>query len=167
MNNDNKNNLNQSIDIGGDVKNSNIVIGSNINIGYMKSEINRDRSNFNNELGREKLRIWGEKMTTNEWDWHSLSQAMEYYLAAIKFDPEYQHPWTNLAYIYHLLSQKEKAFECLSKSIKYSDKGPDHPGSHYKRVKEAIDKNLFLSGGTVITPTIPQWFYTKHEKYIR
>jgi len=51
------------------------------------------------ERGRAEVREWGKKMADGEWNWHSLGNALEDYLDAIRYDPDHKHPYTNIAYV--------------------------------------------------------------------
>jgi tetratricopeptide (TPR) repeat protein len=169
----NKINTNQSITIGGDVSGGNIVIGSKnivvqITRGIDKKALDKDRSISYKEQGRAKVQEWGEqKKRYSEWNWHLLGQAMEYYIDAIKYDPQNQHAWTNLGYVYHLIGESQKAEECLSRSLSLASPGPNYPGNNYKQVRIAVDSESYLSGGRIEQdrPPMPEWFRTKY-KYI-
>lgn len=101
------------------------------------------------------------------WNWHLLGQAMEDYLDSIKYYPEHQHPWTNLAYVYNLIGEKQKAKECLERSFKLASPGPNHPGRNYNQVKFAIDNDSYLSEEQVDRPPVPDWFRRKYMKFLR
>lgn len=160
------------VEIKGDVKDSNIVIGShNIVVKILqsidKSALDRDRSITYKEMGRAKVQEWGEQLKNGEWNWHKLGQAIEHYTDSIKFDPKHQHPWTNLSFVYHLIGERQLARECLDKSFELAEPGPNHPGGNYKRVNAAIEADTYLSGGKVARPEVPEWFKTKYEKFLK
>ncbi|MCX6030659.1 MAG: tetratricopeptide repeat protein [Chloroflexi bacterium] len=163
---------NQSIEIGGSVNNGTVILGSkNIVITILNSvdrkALDQDRSITYKEMGRAKVQEWGEQMThQGEWNWHLLGQAIEYYLDSIKYDPTHQHAWTNLAYAYHLIGERQKARECLQKSLDLATPGPNHPGGNYKRVKAAIDQDAYLTGGRVERPPMPDWFRAKYQRFL-
>ncbi len=147
------------------------VSGSTISLiteGITGQEFNRARSDDCNDKGRERIRAFGERMVrSQEWDWHPLGQAIEYYVDAIKHDPRNQHAWTNLAYVYHLIGQRHNALECLAKALELATPGPNYPGGHYKQVKAAVDSHSYLSGGRVSTPSMPDWFRDRYARYLR
>ena len=163
---------NPSIHVEGNVSNSTFVVGSkNIVItileGVDQNALNRDRSISYKEMGRTKVQEWGDRLVHDgEWDWHLLGHAIEYYLDSIKFDPAHQHPWTNLAYVYHLIGESQKARECLKKSFDLASPGPNRPGNNYKQVKTAMDRGAYLTGGQVERPHMPDWFRDKYQRYL-
>lgn len=122
----------------------------------------RDRSVYYKERAREQIRDWGEKAMEGEWNWHNLGNALEDNIDAIRYDPEHQHPWTNLAYVYYLIGERKLATSCLARSYSLASPGPNHPGQNYKNVKRAIDNNLSLSGYTITRDEMPEWFKNKY-----
>lgn len=132
-----------------------------------KEALNKDRSVQYKEQGRSKVQAWGERSSrTGEWDWHLLGQAIEYYVDAIKYDPTHQHPWTNLAYVFHLAGVHHRANQCMKKSFQLAASGPNHPGRNYKNVKRAIENDSNLSGGRLQRPELPKWFRDKYGKFL-
>ena len=92
------------------------VIGGSRNIvtiiteGVSKHEFDRAQSNDYVERGRERIRAYAERITRNgEWDWNPLGHAIEYYVDAISYDPQNQHAWINLAYLYHIIGDRNSA----------------------------------------------------------
>jgi tetratricopeptide (TPR) repeat protein len=150
------------------VKDAVVVTGSRnvvttILEGFGKNELNHLLSVEYKERGQRKIQEWGR---SRDWNWHLLGQAIECYIDAIRYDPNHQHPWTNLAYVYHLIGEEEKAKECLGKSHELAGPGRDHPGRNYKQVEKAIDRNTNLTGNTVTRPPMPDWFLEKYKKYL-
>lgn len=153
-----------AIQIGGQVTRSIVAI---ITEGIDRSEFSHARSEDYNERGRQRVRAYGERMARNrEWDWHALGQAIEYYVDAVRYDSQNQHPWINLAYVYHLIGMRRKALECLDRALELATPGPNYPGRHYKQVKAAVESNSYISGGTVTRPTIPDWFRERYERFL-
>jgi tetratricopeptide (TPR) repeat protein len=135
--------------------------------GIRKPEFYRARSENYNELGRDRIQAWEEGTNRNgEWDWQPLGQAIEYYIDAITYDPNSQHPWTNLAYTYYVIGEKQKALECLQKAFELAEPGPNHPGHHYKQVETAINSNTGLYGGPINRPPMPDWFRKKYAQFL-
>lgn len=128
---------------------------------------NRARSEEYKERGRERVQNWGIAISRGEWNWDLLGQSLEYYFDAIRYDPSHQHPWTNLAYVYHLIGANDEAEKCLAKSIQRATHGPDYPGRNYKQVAEAISNNKTLSGSGLSRPPIPESFCKKYRDFLR
>lgn len=118
------------------------------------------------ERGRNEVREWGKKMVLGQWDWYSLGNAIEDYLSAIKYEPENQHAWTNIAYVYYLIGAIDIAKICLKTSYGLAEPGPNHPGRNYKNVETAILQNSTLSGGTLVRPPMPDWFKQKYKDFL-
>lgn len=136
--------------------------------GIKKEDFSRARSEDFKERGQSEVRAWGQKMAANQgWDWHALDRAIDYYVDAIKRDPKHQHPWTNLAYVFHLIGQKQRAQECLTKAKSLASPGPNYPGNNYKRTARAINNNSYLTNQSIVDrPAMPQWFKEKNNKYL-
>ena len=115
------------------------------------------QSQFYLDRGRERERTFAETLTRQDlWDWNPLGHAIEYYVTAIEYNPQNQHAWINLAYVFHLIGRLQEARKYLQKALELATPGPNYPGRHYKRVKKAIDNNTFLSGNPVrYRPPIP------------
>ena len=146
------------------VGNENIV--TTIVQGISEEKFNRAESDRYKDLGRAKVQQWGERLNReNYWDWNLLGHAIDYYADAIRRDPKNQHPWTNLAYVLHLVGEEKKAYQCLAESYKSATPGPNHPGNNYKQVKKAVDNDEYLTGGgKVDRPPVPDWFWGKHGR---
>jgi hypothetical protein len=152
------------IQIGGSVSGSSIQITT---AGVSEQQFSRAQSDFFNNEGRIRVRAFGERMAQEGvWDWWPLGQAIEYYVESIKHDPQNQHPWINLAYVYHLIGKRQKVLECINKALELAMPGPNYPGNHYKLVREAIDTGSYLSGGKVERPSIPDWFRKNWGQYL-
>jgi tetratricopeptide (TPR) repeat protein len=154
-------------DVGGNVIGGSQNIVTIITEGIGERQFSRAQSDSCNERGRDRIRKYGEEMARHGvWDWHPLGQAMEYYVDAIKHDPQNQHPWINLAYVYHLIGARQKALECLARAFELATPGPNHPGRHYKRVEAAVGRGSYLSGGRVARPETPDWFREAYERFL-
>ncbi len=127
----------------------------------------RERSEYYKERAREQVREWGRNASQGRWDWNSLGNALEDLLDAIRYDPENQHAWTNLGYLYYLLDKRELARKCLDRSFALARPGPNHPGRNYKNVKRAIDTDLSLSGMPISRQTRPDWFEEKYTDFLK
>ncbi len=126
--------------------------------------IKGSQSAFFNQEGRKQLSRWGERMKTiGEWNWNYLGVAAEHYLQAIKLDPKNQDPWTNLAYVYHVIGLREKALYCLTRSNKCSMSSTEYKGHNHNRVQDAINRDEFLTGGELVRPSVPDWFKDRHR----
>ncbi|MBN1563064.1 MAG: tetratricopeptide repeat protein [Anaerolineae bacterium] len=151
------------VNVGG--KENNVV--TYITQGITNEKFDRAQSDTWNDKGREKIREFGVGGGfRNSQAWWLLGQGMEYYLDAIKRDPTNQHPWINLAYVYHVIGKRQKALECINKALELATPGPNYPGNHYKRVKTSIDTNSYDSGGKVVPQNIPEWFQDKWGQYL-
>lgn len=126
----------------------------------------REQSVYYKERGREEVREWGKKAARGEWGWHNLGNALEDYLDAIRYDPQHQHPWTNIAYVYHLIGERDLAELCMERSYSLAGPGPNHPGRNYKNVRAAIDNNVSLTGYTFHRPEAPDWFRKKYADFL-
>jgi len=154
----------RAIQIGGSVIDSIIEVSTE---GVSERQFNRAQSDIFNNEGRKRVRAFGERMAQEGvWDWWPLGQAIEYYVDSIKRDPQNQHPWINLAYVYHLIGKRQKALECINKALELATPGPNYPGTHYKKVREAIDTDSYLTGGRVNRPPIPDWFRNNYAQYL-
>ncbi|MBI1928892.1 toll/interleukin-1 receptor domain-containing protein [Candidatus Poribacteria bacterium] len=134
--------------------------------GIGKAALNQAQSALYNEIGRAKVQEWGAKMSRGEWNWDLLGQALKYYIDSIKYAPEYQNPWTDLAYVCHLIGEMQRARDCLQKSYELASPGPYHPGRHYKYVKSALDGNSTLSGSRLNRSPMPDWFRQKSQRLL-
>jgi tetratricopeptide (TPR) repeat protein len=153
-----------AIQIGGSVSNSIIAV---ITQGISSHQFNRAQSDYYNNEGRKRIRAFGERMVREQnWDWWALAQAIEYYITSIRHDPQNQHAWINMAYVYHLIGEKKKALECLNKALDLAEPGPNYPGDHYTQVKEAVDTGSYLSGGQVNPPRMSDWFRDRYRQYL-
>jgi tetratricopeptide (TPR) repeat protein len=118
------------------------------------------------DRGREEVREFGKKAVRSQWDWYNLGNALEDYLDAIKYDPEHQHPWTNIAYVYYLIGEFEMAEKCMERSYALAGPGPNHPGRNWKNVRRAMDRGVSLGEGPIHRPTIPDWFQNKYRDFL-
>lgn len=132
-----------------------------------RQKVDRERSEEYNERGRKRVQSWGEAMAQGEWNWEYLGQALEYYFDSIRYDPSHQHPWTNLAFVYHLTGATDKARKCLSESRRLASPGPNHPGRNYKHVAQAIDNETTLSGHQLSRPPMPDSFNRKYGTFLQ
>jgi len=131
-----------------------------------KKEFNRAQSEEYKERGRECIQKWADAISKGVWNWDFLGQAFEYYFDAIKYDPKHQHPWTNLAFVYHLIGEKKIALECLEKSRDLASPGTNFPGRNYKQVERALKRDTTLSGHPLNRPIIPENFRRKYEVFL-
>ena len=173
LSNDKENeNNDKSIKVEGDINKGAIITHSKnivfkITEGIDQNALNKKQSVEYKEMGRSKVQAWGEQLSLyNKWNWELLGQSIEYYVDSIKYDPDHQHPWTNLAYVYHLIGEKNKANECLSKAKELAQPGPNFPGGNYKQVEKAIKKDSTISGNILKRPSIPLTFRQKYEKFL-
>jgi tetratricopeptide (TPR) repeat protein len=118
------------------------------------------------ERGREEVREFGKRAVRSQWDWHNLGNALEDYLDAIKYDPEHQHPWTNIAYAYYLIGEFEMAEKCMERSYALAGPGPNHPGRNWKNVRRALDRGVSLSETSIHRPPMPDWFRSKYRDFL-
>ncbi|HLK56820.1 MAG TPA: effector-associated domain EAD1-containing protein [Chthonomonadaceae bacterium] len=127
-----------------------------VNIGPFIYYESFDLSHSENERGRERIQRWGEELSNEDsWNWNLLGQAIGYYLSAIRWSRRHQQPWTNLAYVFHLIGYRERALECLAQSYRLATPGPWHPGRNHSVVATAIENDEYLSRETVSRPPIP------------
>jgi hypothetical protein len=126
----------------------------------------RERSHRLNEEARERVQDWGKRMSAfGRWDWEPLFVATERYVAAILQDPTFQHPWTNLAYVFHLFGKKDAATTYLSRSRSIASDIND-PGSNFRNVAQAIQRDAYLSGGSVRRPSLDSASRERLEKLL-
>ena len=130
-----------------------------------ESSLNRFRSDYYNQMGREAIRAWASRMAKDgTWDWNVLDQAIGYFSEAIKQDTEFQHPWINLAYVFHLIGKKNRAIKCLEKAKELAPRGANYPGRHYTQVEAAIRTDSKLTSTSELQrPVIPTWLQNKYE----
>ncbi|VFM98938.1 MAG: hypothetical protein BECKG1743D_GA0114223_103451 [Candidatus Kentron sp. G] len=119
------------------------------------SSVERERYQ---EEGRMHVRQWDIAFSRGEWDWNLLRQAVECYVKAIGYDSNDQHSWTNLAFVYHLIGDKDKALQCLGKSHDLAGSSPYGPGRDYQQVEMAVKGGATLLGEKLNRPPIPALF---------
>lgn len=126
------------------------------------------QSAYFNQEGLRELSRWGELMVTSgEWNWNNLGTAGEHFLQSVKLDARNQDPWTNLAYVYHLIGNKQRADYCIKNSYRISTSKTPYKGNNYRRVCFAIRENCYKSGGVVVRPAVPDWFQDTHRLLYR
>lgn len=127
------------------------------------SSVERERYQ---EAGRMHVRQWDIAFSRGEWDWNLLRQAIECYVKAIGYDPDDQSSWTNLAFVYHLVGDKDKALQCLGKSHDLAGFSPYGPGRDYQQVEMAVKGNTTLLGEKLDRPPIPASFQDGMERKV-
>jgi len=115
------------------------------------------------ERGRDQVITWAREYANDKtWNWHCLGRALEYYLDAIKYWPRHQHPWTNIAYVYHLIGKATLAEWCLARSIELAEPGRNHPGRNCKQVMQALNNGATVYSKRLMRKKMPEWFRKKN-----
>nr|VFK03382.1 MAG: Tetratricopeptide repeat-containing protein [Candidatus Kentron sp. H]VFK03665.1 MAG: Tetratricopeptide repeat-containing protein [Candidatus Kentron sp. H]VFK06438.1 MAG: Tetratricopeptide repeat-containing protein [Candidatus Kentron sp. H] len=139
---------------------------STILSGAVKSEFDSVRSESYKEKGREHIHQWDIVFSRGEWNWDLLNQALECYVSAIRCNFDDQHAWVNLAFVYHLIGDKDKALECLEKSNTLACPGLYEPHRGYQQVERAINGNATLLGEKLDRPSVPAQFQDRYENAV-
>lgn len=125
----------------------------------------REKAEEHVKGAQDKVRAWGANLKQG-WDWHPLGHALQAAHDATDCDPCYQRPWTQLAYIYHLIGRRELAEKCLKKSYSLATPGSNFPGDYYREVDGYIKSHYpFNAVGGLQREPCPPWFQSKYQRF--
>nr|VFJ48258.1 MAG: Tetratricopeptide repeat-containing protein [Candidatus Kentron sp. DK] len=126
-----------------------------------------EKSESYKEEARMRVNQWDTDFGRGEWNWDSLIQATECYVQAIRHAPGDPYSWINLAFVYHLFGDKDKALQCLDKSNTLDELDSDGAGRDYRQVEKAVKNNTALFGEKLARPAVPARFRDRQEKLLR
>ncbi|MBT8421250.1 MAG: hypothetical protein KJO08_10375 [Gammaproteobacteria bacterium] len=134
--------------------------------GVTKSGFDRVAGESYKQEGMAYIRQWDIAFSRQEWNWDLLIRAIECYVNAIRCAPEDQHSWINLAFVYHLVGDQDKALQCLEKSNNIARPGSYGFGRDYQQVDRSVKSNTTLFGEKLDRPPLPTRFQDRYEKLL-